>query len=103
MAVVASPDEVRTITVAASLPIFARPHTVRRIVLCITAAALPAVQGASMPRMFRVSSGADGPSHIAEEPLALAPLLDTEGAHGETPPPQAAQSIAFRVAQPGYA
>ena len=56
-----------------------------------------------MPRMFRVSSGADGPSHIAEEPLALAPLLDTEAAHGETPPPQAAQSIAFRVAQPGYA
>ena len=55
-----------------------------------------------MPRMFRVYSGADGPSHIAEEPLALAPFLDTEGAHGETTPPQAAKSIAFRVAQPGY-
>ena len=56
-----------------------------------------------MPRMFRVYSGADGQSHIAEEPLALDPLLDTEGAHGETPPPQAAMSMAFRVAQPGYA
>lgn len=55
-----------------------------------------------MPTMFRVYSGADGQSHIAEEPLALKPFVDTEGAHGEATPMQSARSIAFRVAQPGY-
>ena len=41
-------------------------------------------------------------SHIAEEPMTMKPFTDTEGAHGEGTPVQAAKSIAFRVSQPGY-
>ncbi len=55
-----------------------------------------------MPKMFRVYAGADGQSHIVEEPLALQPFVDTEGAYGEGTPMQPAQGITFRVAQPGY-
>jgi hypothetical protein len=55
-----------------------------------------------MPTIWRVYSGSDGQSHIAQEPLPMKPFTDTEGAHGETTPMQAAGSIAFRVAPPGY-
>jgi len=55
-----------------------------------------------MPRIWRVYSGADGKSHIEELPLAMKPFVDTEGAHGEAAPTQAATGITFRVSQPGY-
>ena len=55
-----------------------------------------------MPKIWRVYSGADGKSHIAEEPMAMKPFTDSEGAYGEGTPVQSAQSIAFRVSQPGY-
>jgi len=55
-----------------------------------------------MPKVWRVYSGSDGKSHIAEVPLAMKPFADTEGAHGEGTPMQSATGIAFRVAPPGY-
>ena len=55
-----------------------------------------------MPKMWRVYSGADGQSHLAEVPLAMKPFRDVEGAHGEGTPMQAATGIAFRAAPPGY-
>jgi len=55
-----------------------------------------------MAKMWRVYSGADGESHIAELPLALEPFRDVEGLHGQGTPLQAASGIAFRVAPPGY-
>jgi hypothetical protein len=55
-----------------------------------------------MPRIWRVYSGADGQSHIAELTLAMKPFADVEGAHGESTPMQRASGIAFRVAPPGY-
>jgi quercetin dioxygenase-like cupin family protein len=57
---------------------------------------------ALMGNMWRVYSGADGESHIAELPLDLTPFRDVEGAHGETTPLEATGGIAFRVAPPGY-
>lgn len=55
-----------------------------------------------MPRIFRVYSGSDGQSHVAEEALAMQPFVDTEGAHGEGTPLQATAGITFRVGAPGY-
>ena len=55
-----------------------------------------------MAKIWRVYSGADGQSHIAEEKLPMKPFLDSEGAHGETTPMQPTAGIAFRVAPPGY-
>ena len=55
-----------------------------------------------MAKMWRVYSGADGESHVAELPLTMKPFRDVEGAHGEGTPMQAATGIAFRVAPPGY-
>jgi mannose-6-phosphate isomerase-like protein (cupin superfamily) len=55
-----------------------------------------------MPKMWRVYSGSDGKSHVAEVPLEMKPFTDTEGAHGEGTAMQSAKGIAFRVAQPGY-
>src|SRR5512145_1610994 len=55
-----------------------------------------------MPRIFRVYTGADGQSHLAEEPLTLQPFTDSEGAYGEGTPLQHATGITFRVAPPGY-
>ena len=52
--------------------------------------------------MWRVYSGADGQSHIAELPLAMKPFRDVEGAQGEGTPMQPASGIAFRVAPAGY-
>jgi hypothetical protein len=55
-----------------------------------------------MAKMWRVYSGADGQSHLAELPLALKPFRDVEGAYGEGTALQTASGIAFRVAPPGY-
>jgi quercetin dioxygenase-like cupin family protein len=55
-----------------------------------------------MPKLVRVYTGADGKSHIAEEPFALKPFVDTEGAYGEGTPLQQASGITFRLAPPGY-
>ena len=55
-----------------------------------------------MPRLFRIYSGADGQSHIAEEPFAMQPFTDTEGAYGEGTPLEKATGVTFRLAPPGY-
>ena len=55
-----------------------------------------------MPKIWRVYSGNDGQSHIVEEPFAMKPFTDTEGAYGEAGPTQACSSITFRVSPPGY-
>jgi hypothetical protein len=55
-----------------------------------------------MAKIWRVYSGSDGQSHIAEMSLAMKPFVDIEGAHGETTPIQSVTGIAFRVAPPGY-
>ena len=55
-----------------------------------------------MPKVWRVYSGTDGRSHIAEVPLAMKPFVDVEGAHGEGTPTQPATGITFRVSPPGY-
>jgi quercetin dioxygenase-like cupin family protein len=54
------------------------------------------------PRIWRVYSGPDGESHLAELPLALTPFVDVEGAHGHSGPTQPASAIVFRVAPAGY-
>src|SRR5438128_10371395 len=55
-----------------------------------------------MPKVWRVYSGSDGKSHIAEVPMAMKPFADVEGAHGEGTPMESATGIAFRIAPPGY-
>jgi quercetin dioxygenase-like cupin family protein len=55
-----------------------------------------------MPKIWRVYSGQDGQSHIAELPLAMKPFTDTEGAHGETTTMQSVAGLAFRIAPAGY-
>ena len=55
-----------------------------------------------MPKMFRVYSGTDGKSHVAEVPFDLKPFKDVEGAYGEGTAMQNASSIAFRFSPPGY-
>jgi len=55
-----------------------------------------------MPKIWRVYSGSDGQSHIAEEAPAMKPFTDTEGSYGEAAPTQAASSITFRMSPPGY-
>jgi quercetin dioxygenase-like cupin family protein len=55
-----------------------------------------------MPSIFRVYTGADGQSHLAEEPLALQSFVDSEGAYGEGTALQGATGITFRLAPPGY-
>lgn len=55
-----------------------------------------------MPKIFRVYSGSDGKSHIAEEPMDLKPFKDVEGSSGEGTPMQTANGISFRVFPPGY-
>jgi len=55
-----------------------------------------------MAKMWRVYTGADGESHIAELAPAMKPFRDVEGAHGEGTAMQRAAGIAFRVAPPGY-
>lgn len=36
------------------------------------------------PKMWRVYSGPDGESHVAELALDMKPFVDVEGAHGES-------------------
>jgi quercetin dioxygenase-like cupin family protein len=55
-----------------------------------------------MPSIFRVYTGADGQSHLAQEPLTLQSFVDSEGAYGEGTPLQGAMGITFRLAPPGY-
>lgn len=55
-----------------------------------------------MPKIWRVYSGSDGRSHLAEVELAMQPFADTEGAHGEATSMQSASGITFRVSPPGY-
>jgi len=55
-----------------------------------------------MPKIWRVYSGADGRSHIAETPLDMKSFVDTEGAYGEAVPTQSAMGIIFRVSPLGY-
>lgn len=55
-----------------------------------------------MPKIWRVYSHSNGQSRIAEEPLAMRPFVDTEGAHGEGTAMQSVAGIAFRVSPPGY-
>jgi hypothetical protein len=55
-----------------------------------------------MPKIWRVSSGQDGQSHLSEVPLAMKPFVDVEGAHGEGTPMQSVAGISFRVSPPGY-
>jgi hypothetical protein len=55
-----------------------------------------------MPKIWRVYSGADGRSHVAEVVLAMQPFVDKEGAHGEATSMQSVAGIAFRVSPPGY-
>jgi hypothetical protein len=46
-----------------------------------------------MPSIFRVYTGADGQSHLSEEPLTLQPFVDSEGAYGEGTPLQGATGM----------
>jgi hypothetical protein len=55
-----------------------------------------------MAKIWRVYSGADGRSHLAELPLAMSPFRDVEGAHGEGTASQPATGIVFRRAPAGY-
>jgi hypothetical protein len=55
-----------------------------------------------MPKIWRVYSGADGRSHLAEMPLPMTPFVDVEGAHGEGTAAHPATAITFRVSPPGY-
>jgi hypothetical protein len=36
-----------------------------------------------MPKILRVYTGDDGPSHLEEVSVSLQPFTDTEGAYGE--------------------
>jgi len=65
-------------------------------------AARPRQGEQAMPRIWRVYSGADGRSHIAEVPLAMKPFVDSEGAHGEAAPTESVTGLTFRVSPPGY-
>ncbi|HYE91987.1 MAG TPA: hypothetical protein VEA38_13240 [Terriglobales bacterium] len=55
-----------------------------------------------MAKLVRVYSGSDGQSHIEVLPLTMEPFQDSEGAHGEGTPMQAATGVAFRQFAPGY-
>jgi len=55
-----------------------------------------------MPKIWRVYSGTDGQSHIAEVPFDMKPFVDTEGAHGQAGPTQPVSGLTFRVSPPGY-
>ena len=54
------------------------------------------------PKFWRVYSGDDGQSHVAELPLSMKPFVDVEGAHGQSSALQVASGIVFRVAPAGY-
>src|SRR5262249_26196601 len=56
----------------------------------------------AVPTIWRVYSGADGRSHLAQVALAMKQFVDVEGAHGEAAPTQPVTGITFRVSPPGY-
>ena len=55
-----------------------------------------------MPTFVRVYTGEDGKSHIEENAPPFMPFFDTEGAHGQGTPVEAATGITFRISPPGY-
>jgi len=55
-----------------------------------------------MAKFWRVYTGPDGKSHVAELPLHMKPFKDVEGAYGEAGPTQAATGITIRMSPPGY-
>jgi quercetin dioxygenase-like cupin family protein len=55
-----------------------------------------------MPKMWRVYSGPDGKSHLAEVPLDMKPFVDIEGMRGDGTPMQRATGISFRLSPSGY-
>jgi quercetin dioxygenase-like cupin family protein len=55
-----------------------------------------------VPTIWRVYSGDDGQSHLAQVVLPMKPFVDVEGAHGEAAPTQRVTGITFRVSPPGY-
>ena len=55
-----------------------------------------------MPLFIRVYTGEDGKSHAEEIDPPFEPFVDTEGAHGDGTPMEAATGITFRRAAPGY-
>ena len=55
-----------------------------------------------MPLFVRVYTGEDGKSHIEEIDPPFEPFVDTEGAHGDGTPMEAATGITFRRGAPGY-
>ncbi len=50
----------------------------------------------------RIYTGADGRSHLEEIDPPFQPFVDTEGAHGEGTPLEAATGITMRRNPPGY-
>ncbi len=50
----------------------------------------------------RIYTGDDGRSHLEEVAPPFEPFVDTEGAHGEGTPLEAATGITFRRNPPGY-
>ncbi len=50
----------------------------------------------------RVYTGPDGQSHLEELDPPFEPFVDTEGAHGEGTPLEAATGITIRKGAPGY-
>ena len=55
-----------------------------------------------MPTFARVYTGADGQSHFEDMDPPFASFVDTEGAHGEGTPLEAATGITVRRNPPGY-
>ena len=55
-----------------------------------------------MPAFARVYTGADGKSQLVEMEPTFVSFVDTEGAHGEGTPMEAATGITIRRNPPGY-
>ena len=55
-----------------------------------------------MPTFLRLYTGADGKSHFEEMKPPFTSFVDTEGAHGEGTPLEAATGIIIRCNAPGY-
>ena len=55
-----------------------------------------------MVNYVRIYSGDDGQSHMEEYEPEFSPFVDTEGAHGEGTPLEAATGITIRRNPPGY-
>ena len=55
-----------------------------------------------MATFARIYTGDDGRSHLEEIAPPFEPFVDTEGAHGEGTPLEAATGITFRRNPPGY-